>query len=106
MMSEPSELTEEYLDRLQAMCDVVASALCVGAEALQEAAGSQNLTEGESIEAASVWFKVSDAQNAADELSRAIPQLIAEVRRLRGKVASAGKDGILAGIIIGRSFAE
>ena len=46
------------------------------------------------------------AWKLAQEAKAAIPLLVAEVRRLRGEVASASKDGIVAGIIIGSAAGE
>ena len=46
------------------------------------------------------------AWKLAQEAKAAIPLLVAEVRRLRGALASAGKDGIVAGIIIGSAAGE
>ena len=113
-----SEVTDEYLDRLQAICD-----------AATEGPWESDTFHGDGIDPSGhgVFVANSDPQPGNDndyhhiavcylrrppsdnvsnskfiaESRTALPLLIAEVRRLRAQLAKAGKNGIAAGILIG-----
>ena len=109
-MSEPTELTDDYLDRLQAICDAATEGpwiVCPMPELAPDGYSLMFRGVGTDVYAKNPHATVAgNNQEFTAESRTALPLLIAEVRRLRDEVASAGKDGIVAGIIIGGAAAK